>query len=73
MAKDSDHGVVQIEDQTRAVVGQVNEMLQQSIIKATKLLPEAGRSVEQETAQGLRIGKARQTREVLEGVVATQE
>ena len=67
MAKDSDHGVVQIEDQTRAVVGQVNEMLQQSIINATKLLPEAGRSVEQ------RIGKARQTREVLEGAVATQE
>jgi hypothetical protein len=48
-------------------------MLQQSIIKATKLLPEAGRSVEEKTAQGLRIGKARQTSEVLEGAVATQE
>jgi hypothetical protein len=40
------HGAAQIEDQSGAVNGQVDESLQQPVVDAVHLLPEGIRSVE---------------------------
>jgi hypothetical protein len=53
------------------VVGQVNEILQQSIVHAVHLVQERVRSLVQESAQCLWIGEALQTGQVLEGAVGT--
>jgi hypothetical protein len=46
VSEHGDHGAVEIEDKARPMVGQVDELLQQSIIDTMKLLPEAGRRLE---------------------------
>jgi len=45
-----DHRAVEIEDQARPMFGQVNEMLQQSVVDAMYLLQKWIGSLEQETA-----------------------
>ena len=62
-----------IEGQEATTLRQVDESLQQSIIGAVDLLPDARRSVPSESAQRLRIGKARHARQVLKGTVRTVE
>jgi hypothetical protein len=42
VSEDSDHGTVEIKDQAGAVLGPVDEMLQQSIVDAMNLFPETG-------------------------------
>ena len=73
MTKDRQDRAIQIERQTRAVSGQIDKSLQQSIIDAMQLFPEPKRRLRAEAAQGLWIGKTRQTREVLKGTVGAQE
>lgn len=42
VAEVGDHRAVEIEDKARAMVGQMDKMLQQSIVNAMKLLPQTG-------------------------------
>src|ERR1019366_180389 len=72
-SKHRDHTAVEIQDQTRSVVWEMNEILQQSVIHAVHLLPERVRSSEEEATQGLWVGETRQARQILEGTVGTQE
>ena len=53
------------------MAGQVNEVLQQSVIDAVELSQKRVRSLDQKTAQRLRIGEALQSSQVLKGAVRT--
>ena len=46
VSEDRHHRTVEIEDKARAMLRLVNEVLQQSIIDAMELFPEAGRRLE---------------------------
>src|SRR5208282_2262293 len=72
-AKDGDHRAVQIQNQTRAVVGLVDEPPQQPVIEAMQLVAKLGRCLQQKPAQRLRIGVAGQPRQVLKSAVGLQE
>src|SRR5215831_12214774 len=59
MAKDGHDRAVEIEDESGAPFGLMNEMLQQSIVDTVQLLPKTGRCLKQKSAQSLRIREAR--------------
>ena len=56
--EDCDHTAVEIKDQAGSMLGQVNKILQQSIIHAVHLLQKRVGSLKQEAAQRLWIGEA---------------
>jgi hypothetical protein len=46
VSENGDSGTVEIKDQARAVLGPVDEMLQQSVVEAMNLFPETVRRLE---------------------------
>ena len=58
-------------DQTEPMIGQVNEILRQSIIHPVSLLQKRVGGLKQESAQRLWIGEDFETGQVLEGPVGT--
>jgi hypothetical protein len=60
MAEGGDYRAVEIKDEARAVVGQVDEILQQSIVNRMKLLPKMIWRMKKESTQRLRIGEGLQ-------------
>ncbi len=69
VTKGRDHCAIQIEDETRAMLRQVNKSLQKSVIGKMQLLAEMIRGVQQESPQSLWVGKTLQARQVLKASV----
>jgi hypothetical protein len=70
-SENCDHTAIEIKDQAGSVVRHVDEILQQPVIHAVHLSQERATSLEQKTAQRLRIGEARQTSQISKDAVGT--
>ncbi len=73
VAEDGDDGAIEIEDEARAVLREMDQAVQQSVVCTVQLEAETIGGGEQEASQGLRIGKARQAGKILEGTIGTQD
>ena len=71
MAENCNDGAIQIQNQSRPVIGLVNEPLQQVVIDPVELFPKIGCSLQQKSPQALRTGVTRKAGQILKRAIRT--